>query len=79
MIPILDNSPVELTEFFSVNLATNNPFVVFNNNVSSVEIRDNDGMAFSYSSVHPGTLSVLCSSPCGAGSTRGHSGEQRNC
>ena len=42
MIPILDNSPVEPTEFFFVNLATDNPFVVFNNNVSTVQIIDND-------------------------------------
>ena len=42
MIPILDNSPVEDTEIFLVNLATNSPFVVFNNNVGTVEILDND-------------------------------------
>ena len=42
MIPILDNSPVELTEFFTARLATDNPFVIFNNNVSTVEIIDND-------------------------------------
>ena len=58
-IPILDNSPVELTEYFSVNLATTNPFVVFNNNMSTVEIRDDDGMSFLYFS-----SSLFLSSEC---------------
>lgn len=42
MIRILNNSPVELTEFFLANLTTDNPFVVFNNSVAFVAIIDDD-------------------------------------
>lgn len=42
MIRILNNAPVELTEYFMANLTTDSPFVVFNNNMATVEIIDDD-------------------------------------
>ena len=42
MIPIFDNSPVEVSEFFRARLSTASPFVVFNNDVSTIIIIDND-------------------------------------
>lgn len=46
MIPILDNSPVEITEYFEVRLTTDNQFVELLNNVTVVQIIDNDGASF---------------------------------
>ena len=46
IIPILDNSPVEITEYFEVRLTTNSQFVELLNNVTIVQIIDDDSMSF---------------------------------
>ena len=54
MIPIIDNAPIEATEFFTVGLTTINPFVVFNNSEATVAIIDNDSELYS-----PHTLYIV--------------------
>lgn len=43
MIPIIDNAPIEPTEYFSVSLTSSSPFVIFNNDEAIVTIFDDDG------------------------------------
>ena len=45
IIPILDNSPVEITEYFEVRLTTDSQLVDLLNNISTVQIIDDDSMS----------------------------------
>ena len=45
IIPIMDNSPVEITEYFEVRLTTDSQRVELLNNITIVEIIDDDSMS----------------------------------